>query len=109
MAPRIKSSSYIFAVINKPVDFKIPYLVGSYLSTPLLEELYDQQHYENNPYLTKRQLEKLWIMPATGPRYSILKIPVPSSALALDGIAVESRSTVPDASTQHPVNHHELR
>jgi hypothetical protein len=77
MAPRIKSASYIFAIINKPVDFKIPYLVGSYLSDPLLEELYDQQHYENNPYLTKRQLEKLWIMPATGPRYSMLKIPVP--------------------------------
>ena len=66
----------LFVVVNKPVECKIPYLVSVEEATPFLEQLYTRQG-EDNPHLSKRELEKLCILPMTGPRYSLLKIEVP--------------------------------
>ena len=76
MAPRIKSMNQIFVIINHPVERKLPYVIGSYLPNPYITELYNRQS-EAEPFLSKRELEKLWIMPMTGPRYSILKVNAP--------------------------------
>lgn len=68
----------LFVVVNKPTECKIPYLVRVEEATPFLEKLYTRQS-EDNPHLSKRELEKLCILPMTGPRYSLLKVEVPLS------------------------------
>lgn len=66
----------LFVVVNKPVECKIPYFVSVEQADPFLEQLYAKQG-EDRPHLSKKELEKLCIMPMTGPRYSLLKVEVP--------------------------------
>ena len=66
----------LFVIVNKPVECKIPYFVSVQQADPFLEALYAKQG-EDCPHLSKRELEKLCIMPMTGPRYSLLKVEVP--------------------------------
>lgn len=66
----------LFVVVNTPVQCKIPYFVSLEEAAPFLEQLYARQS-EANPHLSKRELEKLCILPMTGPRYSLLKVEVP--------------------------------
>lgn len=66
----------LYVVINKPVECKIPYFVSVEQQTPFLDSLYARQS-NDHPHLSKRELEKLIIMPMTGPRYSLLQVDVP--------------------------------
>jgi hypothetical protein len=66
----------LFVIVNKPVECKIPYFVSVQEADSLLEDLYAKQS-EGRPHLSKKELEKLCIMPMTGPRYSLLKVEVP--------------------------------
>lgn len=64
----------LFVLINKPVERKIPYVVKILKPTDFVESLYKKQHYENSPFLTKREVEVLGEWPVCGPRYSLLEI-----------------------------------
>lgn len=66
----------LYVVVNTPVQCKIPYFVSVEQADPFLESLYARQS-EAHPHLSKCELEKLCIMPMTGPRYSLLKVEVP--------------------------------
>lgn len=64
----------IYVLINHPVWRKTPYVAGVYNPTTYIEKLYNSQHYENKPFLSKREIETLAIWPACGPRYSLLEV-----------------------------------
>lgn len=64
----------LYVLINHPVWRKTPYVVSVLKPTPYIEKLYNNQHYENSPFLTKREVEILGVWPACGPRYSLLEI-----------------------------------
>lgn len=66
----------LFVIVNKPIECKFPYFVSVQQADPFLEDLYAKQN-EKNPFLTKKELEKLCISPLPGPRYSLLKVEVP--------------------------------
>lgn len=67
----------LFVLINHPVWRKTPYVVRVLPHESYVEKLYNAQHYENHPFLTKREVELLGAWPACGPRYSLLEIEVP--------------------------------
>jgi hypothetical protein len=72
----------LFVLINHPVWRKTPYVVRVLNPTAYVEKLYNDQHYENSPFLTKREVELLGAWPAPGPRYSLLEIQVPTDTLS---------------------------
>lgn len=67
----------LFVLINHPVERKLPYVVSIFNPEPFIEKLYKNQSSEGDPFLSKKELEKLCILPMTGPRYSLLKIELP--------------------------------
>lgn len=64
----------LYVLINHPVWRKTPYVVKSFKPTTYVEQLYKNQHYENHPFLSKREVETLGVWPDCGPRYSLLEI-----------------------------------
>ena len=64
----------LFVLINQPVWRKTPYVVKVLQPTAYVEKLYNNQHYEHDPFLSKREVETLGEWPACGPRYSLLEI-----------------------------------
>lgn len=66
----------LYVIVNKPVECKIPYFVAVEQQSPFLDNLYTRQS-ESRPHLSKKELERLYILPMTGPRYSLLQVDVP--------------------------------
>ena len=69
----------LYVLINHPVWRKTPYVARVLNHTKYVEDLYNSQHYENAPFLSKREVEILGVWPACGPRYSLLEIKVPNT------------------------------
>ena len=67
----------LFVLINHPVERRIPYVVKTIIPNDYVIKLYEKQHDEKRPFLSKKDIEFLDIFPMCGPRYSILKIDVP--------------------------------
>lgn len=66
----------LFVLINQPVWRKTPYVVRVLQPTSYVENLYKNQHYEHEPFLTKKEVESLGEWPDCGPRYSLLELNV---------------------------------
>lgn len=69
----------LYVLINHPVWRKTPYVARVLNPAKYVEDLYNSQHYENAPFLSKREVEILGVWPACGPRYSLLEINVPNT------------------------------
>lgn len=64
-----------FVMINHPVGRYLPYVERVFLPTPYIETLFKKQE-EDNPFLSKRELESLCVFPMVGPRYSFLEVEI---------------------------------
>lgn len=67
----------IYVLINHPVYRRIPYFVKAFNPHPFVVALYEKQHDENRPFLSKKEIEFLGEWPMCGPRYSLVKVDLP--------------------------------